>query len=243
MKKLNRLKKQDADEKPNQMIAAEEETEEARAVDVKLDSAMETKFDREEQRSVTGPDERKSEINSFSEASKVNEHDQETSPGILQKNIPEEESSENLELVASQSSNALSQTEVGIPLLVDSQENTGNDREQKKEVTEESPPVQSQDASNDPADREQQKELTEESTPVESQDASSDRADSGRPSVSDSVTVSEGENFEEHSNRSFLGDQHTDEGLKRVSDTVLPENELVSRPIEATQRGDRKSVV
>ncbi|XP_055829144.1 golgin candidate 5 isoform X1 [Solanum dulcamara] len=228
----------DADEKPNQMIAAEEETEEARAVDVKLDSAMETKFDREEQRSVTGPDERKSEINSFSEASKVNEHDQETSPGILQKNIPEEESSENLELVASQSSNALSQTEVGIPLLVDSQENTGNDREQKKEVTEESPPVQSQDASNDPADREQQKELTEESTPVESQDASSDRADSGRPSVSDSVTVSEGENFEEHSNRSFLGDQHTDEGLKRVSDTVLPENELVSRPIEATQRGN-----
>lgn len=226
------------DEKPNQMMSAEEETEEARAVDVKLDSAMETKFDREEQRSVTGPDETKAEINSLSEASKVNEHDQETSPGILQKNIFEEESSENRELLASQSSIALSQTEVGIMLLVDSQENTGNDREQKKEVTEESPPVQSQDASNDPADGEQKKEITEESPPAESRDVSSDRADSGRPSVSDSVNASEGESSEEHSNRSFLGDQHTDEGLKRVSDTIMPENQLVSRPIEATQRGN-----
>ncbi|KAL3366441.1 hypothetical protein AABB24_011227 [Solanum stoloniferum] len=228
----------DVDAKPNQMISAEEETEEARAVDVKLDSAMETNFDREEQRSVTGPDERKAEINSLAEASKVNEHGQETSPGILQKNIPERESSENLELVASQSSNALSQTEVGIPLLVDSQENTGNDGEQKKEVTEESPPVQSQDASNYPADREQKKEVTVESPSAESRDASSDRADSGRPSVSDSVTASEGESSEEHSNRSFLGDQHTDEGLKRLSDTIMPENELVSRPVEATQRGN-----
>lgn len=228
----------DVDAKPNQMISAEEETEEARAVDVKLDSAMETSFDREEQRSVTGPDERKAEINSLAEASKVNEHDQETSPGILQKNIPERESSENLELVASQSSNALSQTEVGIPLLVDSQENTGNDGEQKKEVTEESPPVQSQDASNYPADGEQKKEVTVESPSAESRDASSDRADSGRPSVSDSVTASEGESSEEHSNRSFLGDQHTDEGLKRLSDTIMPENELVSRPVEATQRGN-----
>ncbi|KAK4719202.1 hypothetical protein R3W88_017540 [Solanum pinnatisectum] len=228
----------DVDAKPNQMISAEEETEEARAVDVKLDSAMETSFDREEQRSVTGPDERKAETNSLADASKVNEHDQETSPGILQKNILERESSENLALVASQSSNALSQTEVGIPLLVDSQENTSNDGEQKKEVTEESPPVQSQDASNYPADKEQRKEVTEESPSAESRNASSDRADSGRPSVSDSVTASEGESFEEHSNRGFLGDQHTDEGLKRLSDTVMPENELVSRPVEATQRGN-----
>lgn len=226
------------DEKPNQMISAEEETEEARAVDVKLDSAMETKFDQEEQRSVTGPDERKAEVNSLAEVSKVSEHDQETSPEILQKNSPEEESSENLKLVASQSSNALSQTEVGIPLLVDSHGSTGNDREQKKEVTEESPPVQSQDASNDPSGREQKKEVTEESPPVESRDASSDRADSGRPSVSDSVTAIEGESFEEHSNRSFLGDQYTDEGLKRVSDMVISETELVSRPVEAIQQGN-----
>lgn len=225
------------DEKPNQMISAEEKTEEARAVDVKLESAMETKFDQEEQKSVTGPDERKAEINSLAEASKVNEHDQETSPEILQENIPEEESSENLKLVASQSSIALSQTEVGI-LLLDSQESTGNDREQKKEVTEESPPVQSQDASNDPSDREQKKEVTEESPPVESRDASSDRADSGRPSVSDSITANEGESFEEHSNRSFLGDQYTDEGLKRVSDTVMPETELVNRSVEAIQQGN-----
>ncbi|KAM3308156.1 golgin candidate 5 isoform X1 [Capsicum chacoense] len=222
------------DDKPNQMISAEEQMEEARAVDVKLDSAMETKAELEEQRSVTGPDERKAEINSPAESSKVNEHDQETSPEILQKNIPEEESSENLELVASQSSNALSQ----IPLHVDSQENIDNDSEQKKEVTEESPPVQSQDASSDPTDREQKKEVTEESPPVESQDASSDRADSGRPSVSDSVTAREGGSFEERSNRSFLGDQHIDEGLKRVSDSVMPEHESLSRPVEATQRGN-----
>lgn len=204
---------QNVDEKPNQMISAEEENEEARAVDVKLDSAMETKIELGEQRSVAGPDERKAEINSLAEASKVNEHHQETSPEILQKNIPEEESSEKLELVASQSSNAFSQSEVGIPLLVDSQKNTDNDREQKKEVT-------------------------EESAPVESQDASSDRADSGRPSVSDSVTACEGGSFEEHSSRSFLGDQHIDEGLKRVSDSVMPEHESVSRPVEATQGGD-----
>lgn len=228
---------QNVDEKPNQMISAEEENEEARAVDVKLDSALETNVEWEEQRSVTGPDERKAESNSPTEASKVNEHHQETSPEILQKNIPEEESSENLELVASQSSNSLSQTEVGIPLLVESQENTDNDREQKKEVTEESPPVQSQDASSDPADSEQKKEVTEGSPPVESQDASSDRANSGRPSISDSITACEGGSFEEHSSRSFVGDEHTDEGLKRVSDSVMPEHELVSRTVEATQRG------
>ncbi|XP_059290780.1 golgin candidate 5 isoform X1 [Lycium ferocissimum] len=255
---------QNVDEKSNQMISAEEENKEARADDVKLDSAVETKVEREEQRSVFGTDERKAEINSLAEASKVNiEHDQETSPEILQKNVPEEESSENLQLVSSQSSIALSQTEVGILLLADSQENTDNDREQKKEVTEESLPIQSQYASSDPADRQQKKELTEESLPiqsqyassdpadrqqkkevteesppVESQDASSDRADSARPSVSDSVTASEGGSFEEHSNRSFLGDQHSDEGLKRVSDSVMPENEPVSRPVEVTQRGN-----
>ncbi|KAF3655275.1 hypothetical protein FXO38_00334 [Capsicum annuum] len=68
------------------------------------------------------------------------------------------------------------------------------------------------DASSDPTNREQKKEVTEESPPVESQDASSDRTDSGRPSVLDSVTAREGGSFEEHSNRSFLGDQHIDEG-------------------------------
>ncbi|KAJ8560712.1 hypothetical protein K7X08_022572 [Anisodus acutangulus] len=229
---------QNVDEKSNQMISAEEENKEAGADDAKLDSAVETKVEREEQRSVTEPDERKAEINSLAEASKVNiEHDLETSPESLQKNIPDEESSENLKLVASQSSIALSQTEVGT-LLGDSQENTENDREQKKEVTEESPPIQSQDASSDPADREQKKEVTEESPPVELQDASSDRADSGRSSVSDSVTASEGGNFEEHPNRSFRGEQHTYEGLNKVSDSVIPENESVSRPFVATQPGN-----
>ncbi|CAN4098344.1 unnamed protein product [Withania somnifera] len=233
---------QHVDGKPNQMISAEEENEEARAVDVKLDSAMETKVELEEQRIIAGPDERKAEISSLAEASKVNELHQETSPEILQKNIPEEESSEKLELVASQSSNAFSQSEVDLPLLVDSQENTDNDREQKKEVTEESSPVQSQDASCDPAVWEPKKEVTEESPPVESQDASSDRTDSGRPSISDSVTAFEGGNFEKHSSRSYLGDQHTDEGLKRVSDSVIPEHESVSRPVEATQRGHEVDV-
>ncbi|XP_019247266.1 PREDICTED: golgin candidate 5 isoform X2 [Nicotiana attenuata] len=230
---------QNVDGKPNQKISAEEENEEARAADVKLDSTMETKVEREEQRSDIGPDERKAEIDSVAEASEVNlDHAQEKSPEIPQKNIPEEESSENLELVASQTSNALSQTQVGIPLLVDSQENTDDDREQKKEVTDESPLVQSQDASSDRADREEKKEVTEESPPVQSQDASSDRAESGRPSVSDSVTASEDGSVEEHSNRSFLGDQHTDEGWKRVSESVMHENESVSRPVGATQRGN-----
>ncbi|KAK4374771.1 hypothetical protein RND71_005448 [Anisodus tanguticus] len=254
---------QNVDEKSNQMISAEEENKEAGADDAKLDSAVETKVEREEQRSVTEPDERKAEINSLAEASKVNiEHDLETSPEILQKNIPDEESSENLKLVASQSSIALSQTEVGT-LLGDSQENTENDREQKKEVTEESPPIQSQDASSDPADREQKKEVTEESPPIQSQDASSDpadreqkkevteesppvelqdassdRVDSGRSSVSDSVIASEGGNFEEHPNRSFRRGQHTYEGLNKVSDSVIPENESVSRPFVATQPGN-----
>ncbi|PHU00121.1 Golgin candidate 5 [Capsicum chinense] len=50
------------------------------------------------------------------------------------------------------------------------------------------------DASSDPTDREQKKEVTEESPPVESQDASSDRTDSGRPSDLDSVTAREGSN-------------------------------------------------
>nr|XP_009611245.1 golgin candidate 5 isoform X2 [Nicotiana tomentosiformis] len=230
---------QNVDEKPNQKISAEEENGEARAADVKLDSAMETKVEREEQRSATRPDERKAEIDSVAEASEVNlDHAREKSPEIPQKNIPEEESSENLELIASQTSNALSQTEVGIPLLVDSQENTDDDREQKKEVTDESPLVQSQDASSDRADREEKKEVTEESPPVQSQDASSDRVESGRPSVSDSVTASEDGSVEEHSNRSFLGDQHTDEGRKRVSESVMHENESVSRPVGATQRGN-----
>lgn len=230
---------QNVDEKPNQKISAEEENGEARAADVKLDSAMETKVEREEQRSATRPDERKAEIDSVAEASEVNlDHAREKSPEIPQKNIPEEKSSENLELVASQTSNALSQTEVGIPLLVDSQENTDDDREQKKEVTDESPLVQSQDASSDRADREEKKEVTEESPPVQSQDASSERAESGRPSISDSVTASEDGSVEEHSNRSFLGDQHTDESRKRVSESVMHENESVSRPVGATQRGN-----
>ncbi|XP_075075039.1 golgin candidate 5 isoform X2 [Nicotiana tabacum] len=242
---------QNVDEKPNQKISAEEENEEARAADVKLeneearaadvklDSAMETKVEREEQRSAIRPDEIKAEIDSVAEASEVNlDHAQEKSPEIPQKNIPEEKSSENLELVASQTSNALSQTEVGIPLLVDSQENTDDGREQKKEVTDESPLVQSQDASSDRADREEKKEVTEESPPVQSQDASSERAESGRPSISDSVTASEDGSVEEHSNRSFLGDQHTDESRKRVSESVMHENESVSRPVGATQRGN-----
>ncbi|XP_009777892.1 golgin candidate 5 isoform X2 [Nicotiana sylvestris] len=242
---------QNVDEKPNQKISAEEENEEARAADVKLeneearaadvklDSAMETKVEREEQRNAIRPDEIKAEIDSVAEASEVNlDHAQEKSPEIPQKNIPEEKSSENLELVASQTSNALSQTEVGIPLLVDSQENTDDGREQKKEVTDESPLVQSQDASSDRADREEKKEVTEESPPVQSQDASSERAESGRPSISDSVTASEDGSVEEHSNRSFLGDQHTDESRKRVSESVMHENESVSRPVGATQRGN-----
>ncbi|CAN4100242.1 unnamed protein product [Withania somnifera] len=228
---------QNVDEKPNQMISAEEENEEARDVDVKLDSAMETKDELEEQRSVAGADKKKAEINLLAEALKINEHHQERSPEIFQKNIPEDESSEKMELVASRSSNALSQSEVGILPLVDSQENTDNDGEQKKEVTDESSPVDSQNASSDPVDWEQKKEVTEESPPVESRDVSSDRAESGRPSVSDSVTAREDGSFEEHSSRSFFGDQHTDEGLKRVSDSVMSEHESVSRPVEATQRG------
>ncbi|KAK4367917.1 hypothetical protein RND71_011709 [Anisodus tanguticus] len=62
-------------------------------------------------------------------------------------------------------------------------------------------------------DREQKKEVTEESH---------------------SVIASEGGSSEEHSNRRCLGDQHRDEGLKRVSDSVKSKIGPVSRPVEAT---------